>query len=456
MTDHPNLLLVVMDAVRASSLEVYGCDRPTSPFLRDFAATAATYERAHATSCWTLPSHASMFTGLAPDDHHVGSDRWSLDQVDSPTLAELLRDRGYTTVAASANPWIGPAFGFDRGFDTFLEGWRIGALPDLTSDVLRTGRVSAADRARRIASSGPAAIASAVPGTIMAMRRRGGHTGSGRLTRRLLRAIAAAGDRPVFGFVNLIDAHLPRRPPARHRAAVGAVPTPTPHPWEYAGGMAEPPDRTAMLALYHASVRQADEQVGRLVAAVDTISRRPTTIVITADHGENVCDHGLMDHQFSLHQTVLHVPLLVRSADRTAAGSRVSSLVSLTDVFDLLRDGQRPPQRATVAAAYLRPQPPIERLRARYPRGSFDRLDRRLRAVVHDDGHKLIWASDGAHEAYDLTTDPAEARNLWPDPGLSEQLDRLAGGDPAAAAGVPVPAGDDRDTEAALRALGYL
>lgn len=456
MTDHPNLLLVVMDAVRASSLEVYGCDRPTSPFLRTFAETACTYERAHATSCWTLPSHASMFTGLDPDDHRVGSDRWSLDQVDAPTLAELLRDRGYATVAASANPWVGRAFGFDRGFDTFLEGWRVGALPDLTSDALRTGRVSAADRARRIASTGPAAIASAVPGAAMAMRRRAGHSGSGRLTRRLLRALAAAGDRPVFSFVNLLDAHLPRRPAARHRTAVGAVPTPTPHPWEYAGGLAEPPDRTALLALYHASVRQADEQVGRLVTAVDSVSRRPTTIVITSDHGENVCDHGLMDHQFSLHQTVLHVPLLVRSADRSGAGSRVSGLVSLTDLFDLVRDGRPPPQRAAVTAAYLQPQPPIERLRGRYPRGSFDRLDRRLRALVHDDGHKLIWASDGAHEAYDLTTDPAEARNLWPDTGLSEQLDRLAGGDLAAAMGAPVPAADDRDTEAALRALGYL
>ena len=456
MTDPPNLLLVVMDAVRASSLEVYGCDRPTSPFLREFATAARTYERAHATSCWTLPSHASMFTGLHPDDHRVGTDRWSLGQVDSPTLAERLRDRGYATVAASANPWVGSAFGFDRGFDTFLEGWRVGASPDLTSDALRTGRVRAADRARRIASAGPAAIASTAPAAALAARRRAGHSGSGRLTRRLLRAFAAAGDRPVFGFINLLDAHLPRRPPARHRTAVGASPALSPHPWEFAGGLAEPPDRAALLALYHASVRQSDEQVGRLVTAVDRISRRPTTIVITSDHGENVCDHGLMDHQFSLHQTVLHVPLLVRAADGRAAGARGSGLVSLTDVFGLVCDDRQPPQRTTVTAAYLRAQPPIERLRVRYPRGSFDRLDRQLRAMVYDDGHKLIWASDGAHEAYDLTTDPAETRNLWPSPDLADQMDRLAGSDPAAAKGTPALTGDDRNTEAALRALGYL
>ncbi len=456
MTGPPNLLLVVMDAVRASSLEVYGCDRPTSPFLREFAETACTYERAHATSCWTLPSHASMFTGLDADDHRVGTDRWSLDQVATPTLAEHLRERGYATVAASANPWVGQAFGFGRGFDSFIESWRAGSLPDLTSDALRTGRVSAADRARRIAAAGPAAIVSAVPAAAMAARRRSGHSASGQLTRRLVHAFASAGDRPVFGFINLLDAHLPRRPPARHRAAVDASPARSPHPWEYAGGLAEPPDRAALLALYHASVRQSDEQVGRLVTAVDRVSRRPTMIVITADHGENVCDHGLMDHQFSLHQTVLHVPLLVRAPDRAGAGSRSSGLVSLSDVFELVGEGRQPPQRTSVSAAYLQAQPPIERLRARYPRGSFDRLDRRLRAVVHDDGHKLIWASDGAHEAYDLTVDPTEIRNLWPNPDLAEQLDRLAPSDLAAAPGTPAVTGDDHNTEAALRALGYL
>lgn len=454
MTERPNILLVVMDAVRATSLEPYGNASPTSPFLCEFARSACTYERAHAGSCWTLPSHASMFTGLTTDQHGLGADRWTLRDVDAPTVAERLSARGYATIAASANPWIGPGFGFDRGFDTFLEGWRVASMPDLTTASLRSGGLPAGERIRRVAAAGPAAVATAVPAAALAHRRRSGHDGSGRLTRRFVAAFAAS-DRPTFGFVNLLDAHLPRHPPRRHRQAVGATSLRSPHPWEYAGGLTPPPDRDAMLALYHAGVRHADEQAGRLVAAVDRVSSRPLTVVVTSDHGENVCDHGLMDHQFSLHQTLLHVPLLVRNPDGARAGEREPGLVALTDVPGLLVDGA-PPPRATATASYPQPQPPIQRLRDRHPRGAFDRFDRSLRACVYEDGRKLIWASDGAHEAYDLNTDPDELRNLWPSPEFADALKRLADGPQAAISDHGEPATDDVHAEAALRALGYL
>ena len=454
MSEHPNVLLVVMDAVRAASVEPHGCSAPTTPFLRTFAASARTYERAHATSCWTLPSHASMFTGLATDEHGVGGDRWNLRDVDALTVAERLRERGYATIAASANPWIGPGFGFDRGFDTFIEGWRIGAMPDLTTASLRSGALPARERIRRITAAGPGAVAATIPAALSSRRRRFGHHGSGRLIQRFVDAFAAS-DRPTFGFVNLLDAHLPRRPPRRHRRALAAPSIRSPHPWEYAGGLAPPPDRAATLATYHAAVRHADEGVGQLVGAIDRVSARPTRVVVTADHGENVCDHDLMDHQFSLHQTVLHVPLLVRDAGHHC-GQRESGLTSLSDVAGLLVDGTGPPSRRVVTASYPSPQPPIARLRERYPRGSFDRFDRTLRACVYDDGRKLVWASDGAHEVYDLTADPDELRNLWPSGTFADELNRLADGFPKVSTGHPETDTDDAHTEAALRALGYL
>jgi arylsulfatase A-like enzyme len=455
MIDRPNILLVVMDAVRAASLEPYGCTAPTSPFLREFAESACTYDRAHATCCWTLPSHASMFTGLTTDQHGLGGRRWSLREVDSPTVAERLRERGYATIAASANPWIGPGFGFDRGFDTFLEGWRLGAMPDLATASLGSGGLSSFERIRKVTAAGPAAVAAALPAAVMARRRRSGHDGSDRLTHRFVRAFAAT-DRPTFGFVNLLDAHLPRHPPRRHRRALGATSTRSPHPWEYAGGLTPPPSRDAMRALYHAAVRHADEQTGRLVTAVDRASTRPLTVVVTSDHGENVCDHGLMDHQFSLHQTVLHVPLLVREPNGARAGERDPGLVSLADVHGLLVDGTAARARTTITAGYPRPQPPIERLRRRFPRGAFDRYDRSLRACVYDDGRKLIWASDGGHEVYDLNTDPDELRNLWPSPEFADALERLADAPRPDVPDHSRPGGDDSRTEAALRALGYL
>ena len=104
-----------------------------------------------------------MFTGLATDEHGWAADRWTLRDVDAPTVAERLSERGYATIAASANPWIGPGFGFDRGFDTFLEGWRVGSMPDLTTASLRSGALPAGERIRRVAAAGPAAVATAIP-----------------------------------------------------------------------------------------------------------------------------------------------------------------------------------------------------------------------------------------------------------------------------------------------------
>ena len=99
----------------------------------------------------------------------------------------------------SANPWVGPGFGFDRGFDHFIAGWRVGALPNITAEALITGESHPTDRMRAIAAAGPAAVAAAVPAAVLARRRRFGHTGSDRLRRRFLRAFAAASDRPVAG-----------------------------------------------------------------------------------------------------------------------------------------------------------------------------------------------------------------------------------------------------------------
>jgi arylsulfatase A-like enzyme len=440
MSATPDVLLIVMDAVRAQSVGAYGCTAQASPRLDALAAKSRLYTRAHSTSCWTLPAHASLFTGLETQAHRMGADRWSLGEVDQPTLAERFRDRGYATVAASANPWVGPGFGFDRGFDTFIAGWQVGALPDLTTESLLGGTTRSAQLAQ-VVRAGPRAIASLAPGMVAARRRRSGHAGSSQLLRRFLDAWStAARTRPVFGFVNLLDAHLPRQG--------------SPHPWEYIGGIAPRGDRRAHLAAYHAAVRSADHHLGRLLDAVDRLDR-PTTVVITADHGENVGEHGLMDHQFSLHQTVLHVPLVVRDAGGADAGEREPGLVSLADIPQALIEGCPVSTRASVSADYPYPQPPIERLRARFPRGAFDRFDRSLRAVLHDDGRKLIWASDGEHEAYRLTSDPGERQNLWPSPELAVSMARMAPGN-AADTGRFDAVDDDLTTRAALAALGYL
>ncbi len=459
MTRLPHVLLVVLDTVRADALGVYGCPRPTSPRIDRLAASAVVYRRAHSPSCWTLPAHASLFTGLAPSQHGVGGARDGLVAVGAPTLAERLRDHGYATLGASANPWIGPAFGFDRGFDEFLCGWHVGAAPDIAAASLAHGGHTARQKLAAVAAGGPASLIAALPNYAIARRRRAGRFGARGLSRRFLAAFArAARDGPVFGFVNLLDAHHPHSPPRRHLqvlgGSLGRVPT---HPWALAGGLATltDADRAALRRLYEADVRHADDVAGGLVAAVDRLSQRPVNVVVTADHGENLGEHGLMDHQFSLHQTLLHVPLVVRMSGGEPADE--PSLVSLCDVFELLAAGRRPRPRTSVTAEYARPQPPVQRLQTRWPEGRFDHLDRRLRALVRDDGMKAIWASDGRHEAYDLRVDPGEAENLWPSAAaealLAELEERFGTAEDAAQA--PPPAADTA-VRNALESLGYL
>lgn len=114
-THAPNVLIIVMDAVRAPNLSAYGYARRTTPKLERFAERSVRFERAIVTAPWTLPSHASMFTGRYP--HEMSAD-WEvpLDATD-PTLAEVLRDRGYITAGFVANYIYGqPEFGLSRGF----------------------------------------------------------------------------------------------------------------------------------------------------------------------------------------------------------------------------------------------------------------------------------------------------------------------------------------------------
>ena len=158
-----------------------------------------------------------------------------------------------------------------------------------------------------------------------------------------------------------------------------------------------------------------------------------TLLIVTSDHGENIGDHGLMDHQYCLYDTLLHVPLLIRAPAGTYAPQVVEQRAETKDIFytvldflgmedeggstelskrSLLPDRLGQQDRNHCFAEYLVPQPTVAELRARYPGFDCPQYDRRLRAIYSDDGYKFIWASDGKHELYSLEGDPSETTNL--------------------------------------------
>jgi arylsulfatase A-like enzyme len=296
-------------------------------------------------------------------------------------------------------------------------------------------------------------------------------------------------DDPFFLFANYLEPHLEYRPPKRlaerflpdgvsYEAAMDV----SQEPWEYLAGHVELTDRdfAALRALYRAEIAYLDEHVARLRAALEAAGEWDDTVfVLLGDHGENIGDHGLMDHQYCLYDTLLRVPLVV-DGGAFAGGGEDDRLVSLVDVPATLLDAAdvaAPAARAEfqgrsfhpdvetephghVFAEYLEPQPSMAALEEHVddlpPRVS--EYDRSLRAVRSPE-HKLIRGSDGSRELYHVADDPGEQRDLFrrrPERAdrLESVLDEWLDSFEAADADAEVDIGARRQEQ--LEQLGYL
>lgn len=311
----PNILLLVWDTVRAESLSLYGASAPTSPRLEELARRGVTYDQAWATSPWTLPSHAAMFTGRYASPS--ATDFRAPLPGDIPVLAEALRDRGYATGGFTANLIATRAeSGLARGFHRY---------EDFTSslhEIFRSTPLTQADlvvvmldilRHRRWYRLWPE------------LRNGNFENNFTVVSHDVKRAPALRQDflrwrdglpagRPWFGFINLFDAHDPYRPPPEHQAAV-------------TDSVRSAVDR------YHGSIRFVDHEVGLLL---DELERRGdlsrTIVVVTSDHGEQFGEHGLHVHGNSLYRQVLQIPMVISYPGAPPGGVRVAEPVSLRDL----------------------------------------------------------------------------------------------------------------------------
>jgi Arylsulfatase A and related enzymes len=254
------------------------------------------------------------------------------------------------------------------------------------------------------------------------------------------------GDEPFFMFLNYREPCLTYDPPAEYISKVtptGETP-PDPgsvnqDPWAYATGEIEmdETDFNRLKTLYDAELRYLDARLGQLFEALDTKGLLDETLVIvTSDHGENIGDHGLMDHQYCLRDTLLHVPLVMRGPG--VEPGRRGGLVELRDLYQTLLaaaeiEGADPtvdlrdrPSRDAIAAEYRTPMPSIDRLRTEYgdlPE-SVRGYDRGLQAIRTEDW-KLIRGTDGSERLYNLADDPNERVDV--SNATTDVRDRLAG-----------------------------
>lgn len=310
--DAPNVLVIVWDAARAQNLSAYGHVRATSPELERMAAQGILFERALAPAPWTLPTHASMFTGYDP--HHLSTGwREALDDT-YPTLAEVLADRGYATAGFAANTWYASrTYGLDRGFAVYDDRVRIGFPTALATWWLSRATVMAL--VGRLGDGGAVTQRSATETDNLFLRWR-----------------SRIHDRPWFAFINLFDTHEPYiAPPPWDRTFTDRRVQTSIDP---ARPVLLPQELEELELAYDACIRYLDAELRRVLDALDADGSLDRTLVIlTSDHGEQFGEHrnDITRHGLSLYMPVLHVPLVLRYPP-IGAGIRRPELVSLRDL----------------------------------------------------------------------------------------------------------------------------
>jgi arylsulfatase A-like enzyme len=302
----PNVVILLMDTLRADRLGCYGYARDTSPNIDGLATTGVLFRRCYATADYTSASTASLLTGRYPLAHgYVNASHVLGDS--NLTLAEILRGQGYRTGGFTANGLAGEKYGMDQGFDSFFE----------------QNRASAQTMVQQISTF-----------------------------------VRAADDRPYFVYAHFMDVHDPYRIPRPqwHRftnadrfafdmtdsllydrfimdawwSTVQAWQSPTSSPTDierYFSDYAE---------LYDAAVAYWDDTLGDLLALLSAEGGRPTIIIITSDHGEQLLEHGYFGHANSGYDVGLHIPLLIHDPELGPGPRTVEQSISIADLLPTL------------------------------------------------------------------------------------------------------------------------
>lgn len=477
----PNILILVLDAVRAKQMSTYGYGFPTTPHLARFAAGSVLFKRAFAPATWTVPTHASMLSGLYLSQHRIESvkaDRRFAKEI--ITLPEALRTGGYRTAAFSSNVLFSPEHHF-TGFEEFYDVDRLVASRRLSRYIPR-----ALDRTDGLRNRSLRYIRKVLA------------------PRLLLSSMAqwfeaqVVNKAPVFCVANLTTAHYPWAVPPHilwknlhfHPKYLFRREYVTLDPFRFNSGRRKVTDahRRVWQCLYNAALMHLDKEVGQFLKHIGRF--RDTIIVVTADHGEMLGEYrNIVGHTLNLHDNLIHVPLIVRHPDYPP-GLSVNRVVQNMDLYssalewanaplDRIADAQL--QRPSLSSAVATPDDAggyafaeedytdsydlLDGLRKYNPSMDPHQYPRR-QVALRSATHKYIWCDDRVGEFYDLDIDPDETRNLIDSTNESDRAvlaklqDALVDWQAGLEIFPPAPAervsdNDDTLTER-LRALGYV
>jgi arylsulfatase A-like enzyme len=449
----PNVLLLVLDTVRADRMSLYGYERRTTPVLEKLAERGVRFDEARATAPWTLPSHASLFTGRWPQELAA---QWLTPlRTSFPTLSEYLGSRGYATAGFVGNTlYCSYETGLDRGFthyeDYILEnlmplrtGWLVDNLMQRLSDFgVFLGRTFDIGPFRPMHESW---IASQF---VVDRRKDARSIHNGFLDWLSQRRQPA---RPFFAFLNFYDAHAPFVLPQGAEYRFGLKPRRAADFMflvDYWESMDRLNLRRSLQNLaqdsYDNCVAYLDEQLGDLFGELQKRGLlEQTLIIVTSDHGEGFGEHDLYDHGESLYRNEIRVPLLIVPPERNRLRAVVKATVSLRDlpatIVDLAGLGQGSPLPGRSLASHWRetaaqagPFDPVDAI-SELPRPNpFN--PNRGRSPAHRgplvsiacDGYVYIRnEADGSEEIFNDREDPAELYNQAGDTAMRPVLERF-------------------------------
>ncbi|MHC4395951.1 MAG: sulfatase [Planctomycetota bacterium] len=421
--ERPNIILIVLDTTRLDHLSCYGYHRNTSPNLDKLVAESVLYTQAIAPSSWTLPSHASLFTGKFTSSHgarfdsngplHLvsvikGPEAWNKYRArglseDELTLASILKEAGYATGAVVGGPWMKKVFGLNKGFE-YYNDYDIGTLNGRLADQVTAGAV---------------------------------------------RWIEESRNKEFFLFLNYFDPHYPYNPPNDF-----VIPFFQKNPQIFY----QLSQLEQAIASYDGEILYMDYHIGKLLENLKVNNLYDNSmIIVTADHGELFGEHGKFGHGEYLWQEEIHIPLFIKYPAGEVSPGRLDIRIQLTDILPLICkrlqmaipediQGNVPPK---IRHPILAETHPLEVIN---PDGTW-------RAIFEGDS-KFLWNSKDKHQLFHLGNDPAEEINLIEQnrqvaTRMLLDMERYLAGLPKP---YPVSAEQkvDEDTKKALESLGYV
>ncbi len=414
----PNILVIVVDTLRADHMSLQGYDRNTDPNMTRLAGEGVMFESAYATSSWTLTSHASLFTGRWPYEHKADGGR-SLDGT-YPTIADALSARGYRTGAFNGNfETVTKHWGFARGFAHFEDYYR--TIPQLAVSSVY-GRFLEYYALHKVLGMDFSIDRRWAPG----------------INQSALNWIDKDSEKPFFAFVNYYDVHAPYISPDRGMFSDmenpgGLVNT----DWTTADiyNPKTPEQIQGEIDAYDGGIYYTDQQIQNLLDELESRGVLENTIVVvTSDHGELFGEHGLWEHHNSLYKPVIHVPLIIWDPGIVPQGIRIPTAVSNVSLpatlLDLLGYSDQTEFPGGSLAELWRnpdtaahwPDPIAEMAESSWVNPNHLSITGDMVSVISTDWQYIEHEINGV-ELYNLNDDPQQSNNLADeDPTVLDQL----------------------------------